>query len=143
MADIHLYVGIEKKRTSDSALVTLILEGKNAKPLIISGYSMDIPPDRKSPERFYHFVLLKALEYGIAAIHSASDQAFRIVFHPDNDRIYFEYVNERQKDGRYSDSAYDLDIWQRIDKALKKRGSELIIASKDNCLSYLGRLNRR
>ena len=144
LPDIHLYTGIEKsKMYSDRVTVTIILEAQNAKPVMLPGKAVSIPEERRTEGNYYHFILLKALEYGIQAIHEASSQPFRVVFHPNNDRIFFEYSREREEDGRFSSTAYDLDVWEQIEELLNLRGSELVIENRDSCLAYLGKLNRR
>ena len=137
---IRIFVGVSKsKQTKDRATYALTLDDSN-------GNFLKMPP-----EQVYtvgrtitnHYVLLSALYKAITILSENISGDLTLIFHCDDDRIAFEWGTEYKEDHKFSVQTQDRDLWERIAKAVKGKGINLVICGNDSVLSAMSKIERR
>ena len=132
---IRVFIRIER---SDGALsftcTTLGSNGRSSSLISMTDF------DRKTSR---HRIVLEAIRAYLSNIKPADDEKpYVLVFYAGNDEIACEWHQEYLKNGAFSSSTEDLDLYGKIIRLLDKTNVRMEIARRGNVLESIRRVLR-
>ena len=139
---IYIYVGIEKSKAHSNMMnVSVLLDGKNTKPLLLPVIPITFKTETDNLNMF-HYATLYALKYTLNQFQDEDVSKYNLYFYPNNELIYREYKNYL-KDCKFKKGIADISLWNEIINLIQSNNINLEIKSKSSILSGLGNIEKR